>query len=90
MLFAVIFWSCNGGKTALACDHHIVFAVGTVYNEQISALVPAAYDSHMGVTRIKYQITGDGLIPSDAGAVSVLGPCAPAVAYLASGYFAGF
>ena len=81
MLFAVIIWPCNGGKTALACNHHIVFAVGTVYDEQISTLIPATHDSYMGIARIKYQITRNGLIPGNGDAVSMLGPCATAMAY---------
>ena len=35
-------------------------------------LIPAAYDAHMGVLWVKYQIAGQRLVPRDGGAVGVL------------------
>ena len=52
--------------------HHIVVSAGAVDDEQIAALVPAAYNAHMGVLWIEYQIAGQRLVPSDGGAVTVL------------------
>lgn len=49
--------------------------------EQASVLVPAAHDADVGISWIEHQIAGDGLIPGDGGAVSVLRVRAPAVAY---------
>lgn len=34
----------------------------------------------MSIVRIEYQVTGDGICPSDGGAISVLGVCATAMA----------
>lgn len=79
-LFAVVIWPCDGRKTALVRDHHIVFAVGAVDDQQIAALIPAAHDAHVGVPWIEYQVAGDGPIPGDGGAVAVLGVGPAAVA----------
>ena len=52
----------DGGKSIRAGDDHIVGAEGTVDNEQVSALVPAAHNAHMGVPRVKHQVQGTGAL----------------------------
>lgn len=87
-LVPVVHGPPDRGKAVRVSDDHIVGAEGTVDDQQVSALVPAAHDTHMGVLRVKHQITGQGLLPGDGGAVGVLGVGAPAVAddVLAAGY----
>lgn len=50
-------------------------------DEQIAALIPAAYDAHMGVLWVKHQIAGQRLVPRDGGAVGVLRGGSTSVAY---------
>lgn len=49
-------------------------------DQEVPALIPAAHDPNVYVVRVKHQITGQGFLPGDAGAVSVLGVGATAVA----------
>ena len=49
-------------------------------DEQITALIPAAYDAHVGVLWVKYQIAGHRLIPRNGGTVTVLCRCSSPVA----------
>ena len=72
--------SADGGKSLLAGDDHIVGAEGTVDDQNIAALVPAADNPDMGILRVKDQITDLRLRPGDAGAVAMLGHCSTAVA----------
>ena len=73
-------WSADGGKSFLAGDDHIVGAEGTVDNQNIAALVPAADDPNMGVLRVKDQITDLRLRPGNASTVAVLRHSATAMA----------
>ena len=73
-------WSANRGKSLLAGDDHIVGAEGTVDDQNIAALVPAADDSNMGILRVKDQITDLSLRPRNAGTVAVLRHSATAMA----------
>ena len=77
---SIVRWPTNGSKTFLACNDHIVVAAGTVQDQDIAALVPAAHNSNMGILRVKDQITDLRLGPGDAGAVAMLGHGSTAVA----------
>lgn len=72
ILVRKVYRPANGCKALDAGDHHIVVSAGAVDDEQIAALIPAAYDAHMGVLWVKYQIAGQRLVPRDGGAVGVL------------------
>lgn len=49
-------------------------------NEQIAVGISAPDNAHMGIVRIKYQITGERIVPWDGGAVAMLRHCSSAVA----------
>ena len=72
ILVRKVYRPANGCKALDAGDHHIVVSAGAVDDEQIAALVPAAYNAHMGVLWIEYQIAGQRLVPRDSGAVGML------------------
>ena len=61
--------SADGGKSLLAGDDHIVGAEGTVDDQHVAVLVPAADDPNMGILRVKDQITNLRLRPRNAGTV---------------------
>ena len=46
---------------------------GAMNDEQVSVLIPASYDTHMGIIRVKHKVARDGVLPSDRGAVGMLG-----------------
>ena len=62
ILVRKVYRPANGCKALDAGDHHIVVSAGAVDDEQIAALIPAAYDAHMGVLWVKYQIAGQRLV----------------------------
>ena len=81
MLFAVLVGLRNRHKAALVGNDHIILAERAVDNEQLSVLVPAAYNTHMLVAWVENQIPREGLIPGDLRTIIVLyGGSAP-VAY---------
>lgn len=79
--WCVVLGSAYGGKANFPGDYNIVLSAGAVDNQDISICVPAAYNTHMTIARIKYKVAGLGIGPSNPGTVGVLGVCAPAVAY---------
>lgn len=78
---AVVVRPAYAGKPGLPGNNHIVLPAGTVDDLDIAALVPAAYNAHMGVRPVEYQIAGLGLGPGDRCAIAVLHPSPSAVAY---------
>ena len=80
ILVRKVYRPANGCKALDAGDHHIVVSAGAVDDEQIAALIPAAYDAHVGVLWVKYQIAGHRLIPRNGGTVTVLCRCPSPVA----------
>ena len=48
-LVPVVHGPPDRGKALQSSDDHIVGAEGTVDDQQVSALVPAAHNAHMGV-----------------------------------------
>ena len=77
-LFSVILRSGNGHKAACPGDDHIVRAAGAVNHQQISGFVSSTDDANMRIVRVKYQVTGPGVLPAYIGAIAVLhgGPAA--------------
>ena len=49
-------------------------------DQEVPVLVPAAHDPNVYVVWVKHQITGQGFLPGDGGAVGVLGMGTTAVA----------
>ena len=62
-LFPVILRSADGSKADLSSHYHIIGAVGAVDDEDISAVVEAAYDPHMTVARVKDKVAGERIVP---------------------------
>ena len=56
--------SANGCKILLAGNDHAA-AGRTMDDQQITVCIPAAYNTHMAVIGVKYQVTGLGLVPRD-------------------------
>ena len=54
-------------------DDRIVIAAGTVDDEQLSVLIPAAYNTHMGVLRIKTPGPPVSLASVDGLTIAMLG-----------------
>lgn len=69
---------CNRRKTACPGDDHIVRAAGAVDHQQLPGFVSSADDANMRIVRVKYQVTGPGVLPAYIGAIAVLhgGPAA--------------
>ena len=78
---AVVVRPANGCKPGLPGNDHVVLPAGTIDDLDISALVPTAHDTNMGVLRVEYQVAGLGLGPGNGGAVAMLHPGPSAVAY---------
>lgn len=76
-----IIWHRTNEKSVRIGNNHAVLTKCAVNDEQVSVLVSAAYDSHMLVTGIEYQVTRLGLIPRDGSAIGVLGVGTASVAY---------
>ena len=72
-LMRKIIRSGNGHKAACPGDDHIVRAAGAVDHQQISVLIPSTNDANMRIIRVKYQVTGPGVLPAYVGAIAVLG-----------------
>ena len=72
-LFSVILRSGNGRKAVCPCNDHIVCAAGAVDHQQLSGFVSSTDDANMGIIRVKYQVTGLGILPAYVGAIAVLG-----------------
>ena len=53
----------------------------TMDDQQITVCIPAAYNTHMAVIGVKYQVTGLGLVPGDRRTICVLRLCAAAMAH---------
>ena len=50
-------------------------------DQQNAGCISASYNSHMAVIRVKYQVTGLGLVPGDRRTICVLRLCAAAMAH---------
>ena len=64
--------SGNGHKTVCPGDDHIVRAAGAVDHQQLSGFIPSTNDANMRIIRVKYQVTGPGVLPAYVGAIAVL------------------
>ena len=71
-LFSVILRSGNGRKAACPGDDHIVRAAGAVDHQQLSGFVPSTDDANMRIVRVKYQVTGPGVLPAYISTIAVL------------------
>lgn len=70
----------DNGKALLASNDYIVVAAGAVDDQNVSVLVNPTHDAHMGMIRVKHQVTGLCGRPRNIGAIAVLcgGPAAMA------------
>jgi len=63
LLFGIIIGPGNGGEPLPPCNDYIVVPTGTMDNEQVTVLVPPAYDTNVFIAGIKHQIAGLGFTP---------------------------
>ena len=59
----VVVGPCDGGEALQTSNDHIVIAAGAVNDQQFSVCVPAAYDPHMTVARVKDKVAGERIVP---------------------------
>ena len=54
----VVVGPCDRGEALQTSNDHIIITAGAVDHQQISVLVSAANDAHMGIIRVERQVTG--------------------------------